>query len=86
MSKKKKLLNRFLSIPSDLSWNELVSVLQYLGYDQVGNGMTGGSRRRFINQQGKLILLHEPHPKRIVKKYVIRLIISHCQEEINRNE
>lgn len=86
MSKKKKLLNRLLEVPSDFTWRELISVLKLLGYHQVANGMTGRSRRRFMNTEGKVILLHEPHPRDIVKKYVIRLILEQCKEEINNYE
>lgn len=67
MSKKEKLLNKFLTVPGDLGWSELVSILGHLGYQQFSNGMTGGSRRRFINMDGKAILIHEPHPGKIVK-------------------
>ena len=86
MSKKEKLLDRFLTIPGDLTWNELVSILRHLGYHQLSNGMTGGSRRRFVNTDGRAIFIHEPHPSRIIKKYVIRLIIDHCKEEIKKHE
>ena len=85
MSKKEKLLNRFLNVTGDLMWSELVSFLKNLGYQQLSNGMTGGSRRRFVNMDGKAIFIHEPHPSRIVKKYVIRLIIEQCKEEIKKH-
>ena len=85
MSKKEKLLNKFLTVPGDLTWSELVSILGHLGYRQLSNGMTGGSRRRFINMGGKSILIHEPHPAKIVKKYVIRLIIEQCKEELKKH-
>ncbi|MFN6374825.1 MAG: type II toxin-antitoxin system HicA family toxin [Chitinophagia bacterium] len=86
MSKKKKLLNRLLEIPSDFTWGELIAVLKLLGYQQVASGITGGSRRRFVNLEGKVILIHEPHPRRIVKKYVLRLVIEKCKEEIKNHE
>jgi predicted RNA binding protein YcfA (HicA-like mRNA interferase family) len=47
--------------------------------------MTGGSRRKFVNMDGRAIFIHEPHPSRIVKKYVIRLIIEQCKEEIKKH-
>jgi hypothetical protein len=31
------------------------------------------------------LFIHEPHPIRIVKKYVIRLIIEQCKEEIKKH-
>ena len=74
-----------MTVPGDLRWSALVSILGYLGYQQFSNGMTGGSRRRFINMDGKAILIHEPHPGKIVKKYVIRLIIEQCKEELKKH-
>jgi len=67
MSKKEKLLKRFLTVPGDLTWSELISILRFLGYHPLSNGMTGGSRKRFVNMDGKAIFIHEPHPSRIVK-------------------
>jgi hypothetical protein len=86
MSRKEKLLKRFLTIPSDLTWNELVLVLAHLGYHQLSNGISGGSRRRFLDEHGQVISLHEPHPRKIVKKYVILQIIEHCKEKIKNHE
>lgn len=86
MSRKEKLLKRFLTIPRDLAWNELVLVLAYLGYHQLSNGTTGGSRRRFVDDLGGVISLHEPHPRKIVKKYVILQIIEHCKDKIKNHE
>ena len=85
MSKKEKLLSRFLNVPGDLTWGELVTILRFLGYNPLSNGMTDGSRRKFVNIDGRAIFIHEPHPSRIVKKYVIRLIIEHCKEEIKKH-
>lgn len=86
MSRKEKLLKKFLTIPSDFTWNELVLVLAYLGYLQLSNGTTGGSRRRFVGENGEVISLHEPHPRKIVKKYVILQIIEHCKDKIKNYE
>ena len=86
MSRKEKLLKRFLTIPSDLTWNELVLVLAYLGYPQLSNGISRGSRRRFVDEHGEVISLHEPHPRKIVKKYVILQIIEHCKDKIKNYE
>ena len=86
MSKKEKLLKRFLTVPSDLTWNELVLVLAHLGYHQLSNGITGGSRRRFIDECGEVISFHEPHPRKIVKKYVILQSVGHCKNKIKNHE
>lgn len=67
MSKKEKLVDRLLSIPADLTWEELNAALSSLGYAELKTGKTGGSRRRFCDAQNNMILLHKPHPVNIVK-------------------
>ena len=44
MSKKEKLINRFLSMPSDFHYNEVVKLLGYYGFEEVRKGKTSGSR------------------------------------------
>jgi predicted RNA binding protein YcfA (HicA-like mRNA interferase family) len=81
MSSKNKLIDRFLSIPADFTWDELVKVLSSYGYQQIRAGKTGGSRRKFADENDNLILLHEPHPLKIVKKYVLRQVIENLKEK-----
>lgn len=76
MSKDKKLIDRFLSIPSDFTWDELQQLLKSFGYKEIKVGKTAGSRRKFIDNDNNIILLHKPHPANIVKKYVIRQLIE----------
>lgn len=77
MSRIEKLLEKFLSIPKDLTWEELVKILNHFGYiEKTTKGKTGGSRRKFINTDKDIINLHKPHPRNIVKQYIIRQIIE----------
>ena len=76
MSRKEKLIKRFLSSPKDFAWEELVSLLIGLGFEEASTGKTGGSRRRFINEIGVIITLHKPHPQNILKRYQIEQIIE----------
>lgn len=80
MSQIEKLLARFLSKPKDLTWKELISVLQYFGYHELPAGKTGGSRRKFADSAGRIISLHKPHPGQIVKMYVVEQIIANLKE------
>jgi hypothetical protein len=80
MSKKTKLSERFKSIPSDFTWEELVAVLSYFGYEETGTGKTSGSRKRFADNAGNLILLHKPHPANVVKKYALRQVLETLKE------
>ncbi len=77
MSKKDKLIARFRSRPSDFSWDELVSLLNYLGYEEISTGKTAGSRRAFIHHATKQIIrLHKPHPASILKNYQIKDLLD----------
>ena len=77
MTKKDKLLERFLSMPKDFSYQELKTLLNILGYEESNLGKTSGSRVLFLNviKQSK-IRIHKPHPGNILKKYQIVEVIS----------
>jgi len=77
MSKSEKLLHRLLSIPNDFTWDELVKILAYFGFEERKKGKTGGSRRKFVDAQKRIIALHKPHPGNIVKEYAIRQVIGY---------
>jgi len=78
MSTIEKLTARFMSKPKDFSWTELVKLLSFFGYEE----MTGsGSRRKFIHNDRQPIILHEPHPKRILKMYQMNHIYNVLKEE-----
>jgi predicted RNA binding protein YcfA (HicA-like mRNA interferase family) len=81
MSRRDKLIVRFKSRPRDFTWDELVRLLQALGYREVATGKTGGSRRRFVHSTGPVIALHKPHPGNIVKMYVIDELSHMLAEE-----
>jgi len=81
MSKHEKLLLRLLSIPSDFTWEELITLLTKLGYEELKKGKTGGSRRKLADKKNNIIMLHKPHPGNIVKKYAIRQVIEHLHEK-----
>ena len=77
MSKINKLLSKFKTAPKDLKWEELVKILNYLGYyEKPQKGKTGGSRRKFINSELDILSFHKPHPNPIVKQYVIRQLLE----------
>jgi len=81
MSRQEKLLGRLLSVPKDFIWEELIKVLNSFGYEELKGGKTGGSRRRFVDENKNIITLHKPHPANIVKAYMIREIIDHLKEK-----
>ncbi len=74
ISKREKLINRFLSMPSDFHYNEMVKLLAYFGFEEVKKGKTSGSRVKFENTESVPIMLHKPHPSGIMKKYQMRQV------------
>jgi hypothetical protein len=83
MSKKDKLLERFLLLPKDFTWDEAIKLLSFFGYTELKTGKTGGSRRKFINQKKHIISLHKPHPGNILKRYQLEILMTALKEEEN---
>ncbi len=81
MSRRDKLVARFKGRPKDFTWDELVRLLEGLGYAEAQAGKTGGSRRRFVHASAPAIALHKPHPGNIVKMYVIDDVLRVLTEE-----
>jgi hypothetical protein len=49
-------------------------MLKGFGYTLAKSGKTGGSRVKFIHETLPPIILHKPHPTRILKKYQVEQI------------
>ena len=80
MSKKEKLLKRFLHIPikKDLTFSELETLLLTFGYIKLEGS---GSAVKFFNKEkNSLINLHKPHPNDILKVYLVKQIQEKLQE------
>lgn len=70
MSRRQKLLKRFLAKPRDFAYDELAMLLRGFGYREMKEGKTAGSRAAFIEENSKhIIRLHRPHPSKILKRY-----------------
>tara|TARA_R110000868_G_scaffold150839_4_gene374319 strand:+ start:25 stop:267 length:243 start_codon:yes stop_codon:yes gene_type:complete len=74
MTKNRKLIERFLRMPKDFHYNEVVKILGHFGYEEVEKGKTSGSRVKFENTEGVPIILHKPHPSGIMKRYQLKQI------------
>ncbi|NDV57516.1 type II toxin-antitoxin system HicA family toxin [Bacteroides sp. 519] len=72
-----KLIERFKTLPSDFTYNELKRLLWYFGYEEGKKGKTSGSRVAFKQEGLQPILLHKPHPGNIVKKYALEQVFDH---------
>jgi predicted RNA binding protein YcfA (HicA-like mRNA interferase family) len=79
MSTFDKAIERLLSRPKDFTWNELKTVLSHFGYaEKKGKG----SRRKFIRSDTKhTISLHEPHPRPILKMYMLNEVIEALEKQ-----
>ncbi len=83
MTQSKKALERIkaLPTPSDVRWEELVSVLGSLGYDLLP-AKKGGSYRKFHNKKtSHVIQLHEPHPANVVKRCYIKMVVDALKDQ-----
>lgn len=75
MTKKDKLITRFKSQPRDFTYDELKSLLEMLGFEEMRKGKTSGSRVMFWHDGlQSTIMLHRPHPGNIVKSYALRQV------------
>lgn len=83
MSKKDKLLKKFLNVPpkKDLTFEELESLLISCGYSKLEGK---GSAVKFYHQEkDNLINLHKPHPGNILKVYLVKQIQYKLKEVCN---
>ena len=70
MSRRNKILRRFLTKPADFTFDEMSRLLKGFGYEEIRTGKTAGSRMAFISKtSGHIIRLHKPHPGNVLKKY-----------------
>jgi len=62
MSSKDKLVERFISQPKDFTFDELVTLMRFLGFTKNNKGKTSGSRVRFENYAKRCFVdMHKPH-------------------------
>ena len=87
MSKKDKLYQRLKSRPSDFSYDEAKRLLASYGFEENTKGKTSGSRVSFIRPKDKTIFyLHKPHPKNVLKMYIIDELIEFIDNLLNIDE
>jgi predicted RNA binding protein YcfA (HicA-like mRNA interferase family) len=83
MSKKEKLLKKFLEKPpkKDLTFDELETLLVACGYKKLEDK---GSAVKFYNEdRDNLINLHKPHPSNILKTYLVKQTQEKLKEICN---
>lgn len=81
IGRKEKLIQRFLKLPKDFTFEETITLLGYLGYRIHNKGATSGSRIRFVNDFGEFIDMHRPHPGNIMKEWMMKKIYLHLKSK-----
>ena len=83
MSKKEKLLKKFLEIPpkKNLTFDELETLLLSCGYRKLEG--KGSAVKFYHDKKDHLINLHKPHPGNILKTYLIKQIQVKLKEVCN---
>jgi hypothetical protein len=80
MSKKDKLIAKLLRKPKDFTFDEMVSLLSYLGYGLKQGG--SGSGVKFIKEgSNEVINFHKPHPNGELPKYVLEQTIEKLRKD-----
>jgi len=80
VSKKDKLLDRLLKKPKDFTFDEMVSLLSYFGYESKQTGT--GSGVKFIKKgSNEVISFHKPHPSGVLKQYVLDQVIEKLRRD-----
>jgi hypothetical protein len=82
MSQQDKLIIKFKTSSKNFSWQELTKLLTGLGFVEMPNKKTGGSRRKFFNKNRNVIInLHKPHPSPLLKEYAVKQVKDKLIEE-----
>ena len=79
MGKLEKLLNKLDRSRKVFPWNEFVTLLAQLGYEQ--KEMAGSRVRFYHREKDALLLLHKPHPENELKGGALKSVKSHLKQE-----
>ena len=80
MGKKDKLIQKLKTIPKDFTFDEMLSLLEYLGFSVSNKGKTSGSRIKFYKGD-MVIILHKPHPRIELLEYQLKQILDILMKE-----
>jgi len=77
MSKLEKLKQKLLTNPKNFTYEEMVTLLRGFGYIEEDRGRSPGSAVMFYNKAlNDKIMMHKPHPRKELKRYILDLIIE----------
>jgi len=78
MSKQQKLLTKLLNSKNTFTWDDLVTLLNQLGYKKEERS---GSRVLFSRGLEHDLHLHKPHPENIIKGGALKAVKLHLKQE-----
>ena len=81
MGTKEKLIERFKSLPTNFTFEEMERLLSIFGYEKSNKGKTSGSRDILKNGDKRPIMIHKPHPGNVIKGYAIRQVLNDLTNE-----
>lgn len=81
MGQKEKLIRKLKSVPRDMTFDEVETLLRYLTYLRSNKGKTSGSRAMFTSDAHPPILLHKPHPRKELLEYQVKQLIEILEQE-----
>ena len=81
MGTKEKLIERFLTLPKNFTYDEVKRLFGLFGYSEGKKGNTSGSRVEFISADNKSsYIMHKPHPSNIIKGYVMKQLLAYIRD------
>lgn len=82
MGQKEKLIAKLKTNPKTFSFDDAESLLGYFTYYRSNKGKTSGSRVMFTSDRYRSkILLHKPHPRKVLLEYQVKQLIELLEQE-----
>lgn len=80
MSSKEKLVKRFLSLPRDFTFDEVIRLFAVFGFIISQKGRSSGSRVAFVRGV-EVFTMHRPHLANIVKRGTLQNIKDYLEQK-----
>ena len=81
MTRIEKLVERLMDCPRTFRFDDAVRVMAWHGFELDEKGRTSGSRVRFYRESdGRMMLMHAPHPRGELRAAAVREMASFLQE------
>ncbi|MFS2725432.1 type II toxin-antitoxin system HicA family toxin [Bacteroides thetaiotaomicron] len=74
MGTKEKLIERFLTLPKNFTYDEVKRLFGLFGYSEGKKGNTSSADNK------SSYIMHKPHPSNIIKGYVMKQLLAYIRE------